>query len=123
MVSVMNNLSGNPQGKFPAGADSAESEAVHLVARARVMMIISVLTTLLAIAAVVTVIGYRVFAAGAVAAADGVIALPKGARVLSTAASAGRLAVLLDVGGTSELRTFDIKTLKPTGRLVFSTEP
>ena len=93
------------------------------MARARVMMIISVLTTLLAIAAVVTVIGYRVFAAGAVAAADGIIALPKGARVLSTVASAGRVAVLVDVGGVTELRTFDIKTLKPTGRLVFSTEP
>ncbi len=56
-------------------------------------------------------------------AADGVITLPKGARVISMAASAGRIAVLLDVNGATELRTFDIKTLKQTGRLHFSTEP
>ena len=35
-----------------------------LVARARLMMIISALTTLIAIAAVVSVIGYRVFNSG-----------------------------------------------------------
>jgi hypothetical protein len=54
---------------------------------------------------------------------DGVIALPKGAHVLSTAASAGRIAVLIELDGGSELRTFDIKTLRQTGRLRFSAEP
>ncbi len=93
------------------------------MARARVMMIISALTTVLAIAAVVTVVGYRIFAAGLGTASNGVIALPKGARVVSTSASAGRVAVLLEVDGASELRTFDIKTLKQTGRLRFTTEP
>ena len=70
-----------------------------------------------------TVVGYRIFTAGRGTASDGVIALPKGARVISTSASAGRVAVLLDVDGASELRTFDIKTLKQTGRLRFTTEP
>jgi hypothetical protein len=119
----MNNLSGNPHGNLPAGAGSAESEAVALVARARVMMMISVLTTLLAIAAVVTVIGYRMYAVGSATVTEGVVTLPKGARIVSAAATAGRLAVLLDIGGVSELRTFDIKTLRETGRLRFSTEP
>jgi hypothetical protein len=93
------------------------------VARARTMMMISGLTTALAIAAVVGVIGYRMLTTGAGAiGSDGIVTLPKGARVLSTAASGGRVAVLFDVAGSSELRTFDIKTLKETGRLRFVTE-
>lgn len=109
-----NNLSGNPP--------NADTGA--LVARARLMMIISALTTLIAIAAVVSVIGYRVFNSGGGAiGADGIITLPKGARLISTVASGGRVAVLIDIGGVSELRTFDIKTLKQTGRLRFATEP
>jgi hypothetical protein len=114
MTQVSNNsASGNPP--------IADPEA--LVARARLMMIISALTTLIAIAAVVSVIGYRVFNNGGPVGFDGIITLPKGARVLSTAASAGRIAVLIDINGASELRTFDIKTLKQTGRLQFATEP
>ena len=73
--------------------ESAESESTQLVARARVMMVISAITTILAVAAVITVIGYRVFNQGGgslTAGGDDAIALPKGARVVSTAASAGR---------------------------------
>ena len=95
-----------------------------MVARARVIMRISALTTALAVAAVVAVIGYRMFNNGAVTiATDDMVQLPKGARVISTSASAGRLAVLIELDGTSELRTFDIKTLKQTGRLRFTREP
>jgi hypothetical protein len=119
----MNNMSGNPRGNLSGGVGAAESESVQLVARARVMMVISALTTALAIAAVVVVVGYRVFALGAATPTDAVMALPKGARVVSTTATAGRIAVLLDIGGVSELRTFDIKTLKETGRLRFTAEP
>jgi len=86
-------------------------------------MIISALTTVLAIAAVVVVIGYRIFAFGAATPSDGIIALPKGARVIAMSASAGRVAVLFDVDGASELRAFDIKTLKETGSLRFTTAP
>jgi hypothetical protein len=108
-----NNLSGNPP----------DADTGTLVARARLMMIISALTTLIAIAAVVSVIGYRVFNNGGPIGVDGIITLPKGARLMSTAASAGRVAVLIDINGATELRTFDIKTLKQTGRLQFATEP
>jgi hypothetical protein len=114
MSQVSNNtVAGNPP----------IADAGALAARARLMMIISALTTLIAIAAVVSVIGYRVFNNGGPVGFDGIITLPKGARVVSTAASAGRIAVLIDVNGVSELRTFDIKTLKQTGRLQFATEP
>jgi hypothetical protein len=119
----MTNLSGNPRGNLSGAADGPESAAAQLVGRARIMMVISALTTALAVAAVVTVIGYRMFAGAAVVSGDGIVTLPKGAHVLSTVASAGRIAVLMDIDGAAELRTFDIKTLKPTGRIRFATEP
>ena len=86
-------------------------------------MLIAGATTLLAIAAVIGVIGYRVFKAEGSASADVTALLPKGARVIATAVAEDRIAVTLDVGGTIEIRTFDAKTLKPTGRLRFATEP
>ena len=50
-------------------------------------MLISALTMVLAITAVITVIGYRMFGgSGPVAAIDEVIPLPKGARLISTSA-------------------------------------
>jgi hypothetical protein len=102
----------------------AESAAAQVVARARILMLIAGLTTLVAIAAVVGVIGYRMFATSRTAVAnEETIALPKGARVLSTSASAGRLAVLIEVNGVTELLTFDIKTLHETGRLRFTGQP
>jgi len=116
-------MSGDPRRNLSGPAGAAESETAQLVARARTMMIISALTTALAIAAVVVVIGYRMFALGPATAGDNIITLPKGARVISTSASAGRLAVLFDIDGASELRTFDIKTLKETGRLRFTATP
>ena len=110
-------------GNLAIAAEPAESEATQLVQRARMMMLISALTTALAIAAVVGVIGYRIGTNTSTAAADDTIPLPKGARLISTSASAGRLAVLIEFDGVNELRTFDIKTLKQTGRLRFTREP
>ena len=117
----MSNLYGKPQKSLvPSGADS---EAQQLVGRARLMMIVSALTTVIAIAAVTGAIGYRFLTGGQAAiGTDGTISLPKGSRVISTAASGGRIAVLFDLNGASELRTFDIRTLKETGRLRFTTE-
>jgi len=119
-------------GNLTAGAaDGAETSAgtdqttVRMVARARWLMIISGLTTLVAIAAVIAVIGYRVFRAGesAQAVVEGTIRLPKGAVVVSTAVAEGRIVVMYDIGGATEIRTFDVKTLKETGRVRFATEP
>lgn len=89
-------------------------------------MMISALTTAIAIAAVLGVIGYRVYRAGessAATIADGTVFLPKGARVVSTAISNGQIVVTLDIGGASEVRFYDLKTFKQTGRLRFATEP
>src|SRR5262249_14271097 len=79
--------------------------------------------TLLAIAAVIGVIGYRVFKAEGSAAADVTALLPKGARVIATAVAEDRIAVTLDVGGAIEIPTFYAKTPKPTRRPRFATEP
>src|SRR5262249_15739725 len=112
------------QGNRATAAEPAESEAAQLVQRARIMMLVSALTTALAIAAVVGVIGYRMFSTNTSAvAADDTIPLPKGARLISTSASGGRLAVLIALDGVNAFRTFDIKTLKQTGRLRFIREP
>jgi hypothetical protein len=121
----MNNLSGKPQANLTAGAATAESDTANLVARARVMMIISALTTVLAVAAVVVVIGYRVFGAHAVgsgAVTDNVLMLPKGAHVASTSVTVSYIAVTLEVDGVTEVRIFDRKTLQPVGRLHFGSE-
>jgi hypothetical protein len=117
----MNIVPGNLR-SLSAAANPAESDTAHLVARARVMMMISVLTTLLAIAAVVVVIGYRVYARGGVAS-DSTLVLPKGARVVSTLATATTISLTLEIDGKTEVRFYDRKTLQPTGRLHFGTEP
>jgi hypothetical protein len=99
-------------------------EQAALFARVRRMMLIAGLTTALAVAAVLTAIGYRLFRSeGSVVATDITASLPKGARILATGVAGDRLVVTLDIGGVTEIRTFDARTLKPAGRLKFVSEP
>ena len=106
-------------------AGESNSAAAGMIVRARWLMIVSGLTTLIALAAVIGVIGYRVFHAGGSAATpvDTIVALPKGARVTSSTVAGDRVVVTLDIGGAIEMRTFEVKTLRETGRLRFATEP
>jgi hypothetical protein len=99
--------------------------AARMIAKVRWLMLISGITTMVAITAVIGVIGYRVFKSegSAAAAVDVTALLPKGARIVATAVAEDRIAVTVDVGGAIEIRTFDVKSLKPTGRLRFATEP
>ena len=60
---------------------------------------------------------------GSVAPAEVTAMLPKGAKVIATAVADDRIAVTIEQGGMVEVRTFDLKTLRPTGRLRFATEP
>jgi hypothetical protein len=99
-------------------------EQAALFARVRRMMLIAGLTTALAVAAVLIAIGYRVFRSQESAPASDITAtLPKGARIVSTGVAGDRLVVTVDIGGTTEIRTFDARTLKPAGRLKFANEP
>jgi hypothetical protein len=99
-------------------------EQALLILRVRRMMLIAGATTVLAIAALLVAIGYRLFTAeGSRGINDVTAMLPRGARISATAVAGDQLVLTLDVGGTMEIRTFDAKTLKPTGRLRFTNEP
>jgi hypothetical protein len=99
-------------------------EQAALLARVRRMMLIAGLTTALAIAAVLIAIGYRLFRSeGSTVATDITASLPKGARIVATGVAGDRLVVTLDIGGVTEIRTFDAHTLKSAGTLKFVSEP
>ena len=99
-------------------------EQVAVFQRVRRMMLIASLTTAVALAAVLVAIGYRVFTSEGSARSNDVTAtLPKGARIYATAVAGDRLVLMLDVGGATEIRTFDARTLKPSGTLKFTTAP
>jgi hypothetical protein len=99
-------------------------EQAALFARVRRMMLIAGLTTALAVSAVLIAIGYRLFRTeGSAVATDTTATLPKGARIVSTGVAGDRLVVTLDIGGVTEIRTFDVRSLKPTGQLKFANQP
>jgi hypothetical protein len=118
--------------------DKLTPAQAQIVARVRWLMLISGIATVLGIAVVVTVVGYRVFRAegrpGAAAGpAPGPVSvpgpveatarLPKGARVVSVGTAGDRIVVTVDIGGALEVRIFDVRTLSPEGRLRFAEEP
>ncbi len=95
-------------------ASQPTPEQAALVARVRRLMLIAGLTTGLAIAAVLVAIGYRLFKSeGSVNTSEITAVLPKGAKIVSTGVAGDRLVVTLDLGGTTEIRTFDARTFKP----------
>lgn len=105
-------------------ASEPTPEQAALFARVRRLMLVASLTTGLAIAAVLVAIGYRLFRTdGSVNASEITAVLPKGAKIISTGVAGDRVVVTLDIGGTTEIRTFDAHTLKALGRLRFVNEP
>ncbi len=99
--------------------------AQAVVNRVRRMSMLSGFATLLGISVVIFMIGYRVFRGeGSPPVNVEVISmLPKGAKVTSAAVAGDRVVVTVDVGGVTEIRTFDARTLQPAGRLRFASEP
>lgn len=96
--------------------------AARLIRNVRWLMAISVAATVIAIGVVIGIIGYRMSGVEG-STADATASLPKGARVISTAVSDGRIAVTMETAGIVEIRLFDLRTLKPAGRLRFTPEP
>jgi hypothetical protein len=102
--------------------------AAAIVAKVRKMTMVSGLITAIGIGAIFAVIGYRVFksegSSGTSAKPAGLVEaqanLPANARVLGTTAGGDRLVITIDVGGKIEVRTFDLKTFQPAGRLMVS---
>ena len=108
----------------PVAPDPNPEATAAMMAKVRRMMLIAGLTTALGIGALLVVIGYRLFKSeGSVVTNATTATLPKGAKILSTAVAGDRLVLTLDVAGATEIRTFDAKTLKPTGTLKFAQEP
>jgi hypothetical protein len=99
------------------------SEQAALFARVRRMMLIAGATSALAIAVVLIAIGYRFSHLDGSANKQVTATLPKGARILSTAVAGDRMVLTLDIGGATEIRTFDVRTFQPLGTLKFATEP
>lgn len=99
-----------------------DPESARIVAKVRRLMMIASLTTFIAVAAVIGVIGYRVFRTEGRAppGADVSAVLPKDAKVLSSAIGDGRIALTIEINGAIELFTFDLNTLKPLGHLRLS---
>jgi hypothetical protein len=101
-----------------------DPEQQRIVAKVRWLMLISGFATVLGIAVVIGVIGYRFYRSEGSAAPAAVTAmLPKGAKIVATAVAGDRIVVTLEVGGVTEIHTFDLHSLRPAGRLRFATEP
>jgi hypothetical protein len=105
----------------PPAPPSPEQQALFDKIRRR--MLLSGFATLIGIAAVLGVIAYKVLHGGGSAPSEVTALLPRGARIVSTAVSADRVIVTLDVGGATEIRSFDARSLAPAGRLKFAVEP
>jgi hypothetical protein len=91
-----------------------------IVKRLRRLMVFSSLIMIAGFVVVFGVIAFKLFTAPQQdSAIEANVSLPVGAKVLSTAVSDGQLVVTLDIGGAVEVRTFDLSTLKQTGRMTF----
>jgi hypothetical protein len=102
-----------------------DPEAVRIVAKVRRLMMIASLTTFIAVAVVIGVIGYRVFKGEgrAQAGLDADAPWPNGARIVSSAMNDDRLALTIETPNGLEVRFFDLRTFKPAGRLPLGGKP
>jgi len=120
-----------------AEADPApDPAAANVIAKVRRLMLVSMAVTVIAVGSVFGFVGYRIFKGEGMVEkkadklpesspipTDVTLSLPRGARVIQSAVANDRLIMTLDIDGKIEVRTFDVKTLTPTGRLDFSATP
>ena len=110
--------------------------AANVIAKVRRLMLVSMAVTVIAVGSVFGFVGYRIFKGEGMVEkkadklpesspipTDVTLSLPRGARVIQSAVANDRLIMTLDIDGKIEVRTFDVKTLTPTGRLDFSATP
>jgi hypothetical protein len=126
-----------PIAAAPPAARPLDPDATRALGNIRRLMLASNLFMVVAIGAVLAVVGYRIYRTepalpppppvAALAPAkiplDMTLTLPRGARILGTAIAGDRLVITIQIDGATEIRTFDIKTLQPAGRLSFATVP
>jgi hypothetical protein len=113
-----------------------DADAAGVIAKVRRLMLVSMAITVIAVGSVFGLIGYRMYKGDGAAAktadklpesspipTDVTLTLPRGARVVQSAVANDRLVMTLEINGKLEVRTFDLKTLQPAGRLNFSAAP
>jgi hypothetical protein len=106
-----------------------DPQAAAAIAKVKRLMLVASLTTLIALAAVFGVIGYRVFhwqGSAPLPPPPGQSAeatLPAGAKVISTAVGDGHVVLTVEVDGAVELLSFDLRTLRPLGRVRLASKP
>ena len=130
-MSILNLSRVSASSKTPMTLNNSDDEddkltpaQAQIVARVRWLMLLSGVATMLGIAVVVSIVGYRVFRTeGRPSLVEATARLPKGARIITIGTTGDRIAVTVDIGGTTEVRIFDAKTLSPAGRLRFAEEP
>lgn len=105
--------------------NSLNPEAERAIAKVRRLMAIALAVTFLALAAVLAVIGYRVFhlQGSAPPVLEAAPALPAGAKVLSSAVGDNRIVLTVEINGAIELYSFDLATLRPLGRVRLEQRP
>src|SRR4051812_38503908 len=98
--------------------------AAQVIAKARRLMLVSALFTLLAVAGVLVLVGYRVFRSeGSAPRGEVNLGLPQGAKVIGTAVGDDRLVLTIDLAGRTEVHVFDLRTLQPRGRITLQPAP
>lgn len=95
----------------------------RVLAKFRRFSSFSILVMVLGVAAVLGVISYRMMRSQPLATGEVTALLPKGAKITSTTVSGDAVVVVLDINGATEIRTFDLRTLAPAGKLRFAVEP
>lgn len=110
-----------PPPDTPEEALTPEQE--RILSKFRRFSSVSMLVMVLGVAAVLGVISYRMMRGKPLPTGEVTALLPKGAKITSTAVSGDVVVVTLDVNGATELRTFDLRTLAPAGKLRFAVEP
>jgi Family of unknown function (DUF6476) len=99
------------------------ADQAKVFTRVRRLMTVSALATLLGIAVILIVIGYRLYRNDGTSILESTDVLPEGARVIATAVSGERILVTVAIGDTVEIRTYDARTLRRQGRLRLSDRP
>ena len=98
--------------------------AQRIVDKVRWLMLLSGFATFLGIAVVIGVVGYRFFRAeGSGRRRKSSRSCPRARKSSRSFRPQDRIVVTLDVAGATEIRTFDLRTLTPAGRLRFANEP
>ncbi|MGA0533573.1 DUF6476 family protein [Hansschlegelia sp. KR7-227] len=100
-------------------ADDDDPRIQRVYRRLRLLTLVGALTMGVGFLSVMSVIAYRLVKAPSPgkAIAARTLALPAGARVVATAADAGRIIVTVEAEGRTTLHVLDAGTLLETGRL------